>query len=76
MYHSDHSHHGYPPHVATQSMDPYAQSYVAPQAQTTYNGYGQTSTYAHTAPAHTATHQANSAYTSGEYDQSQYQGYR
>uniref|UniRef100_A0A1I8QF16 Uncharacterized protein n=1 Tax=Stomoxys calcitrans TaxID=35570 RepID=A0A1I8QF16_STOCA len=69
------SHHGYPPHVPAQTMDPYAQSYAAPQTQTAYNGYGQTATYAHTAPAHSTTHQANTAYTGSEYDQSQYQGY-
>ena len=59
-------------------MDPYAQSYAAPQTQTPYNGYGQTTAYSHAATTHPSAHQANSAYATHaatDYDQTQYQGY-
>lgn len=72
------SHHSYSQHDPSQTIDPYAQSYAAPQTQAPYNGYGQTSAYSHAATTHTG-HQANSGYATHaatEYDQSQYQGYR
>ncbi|TMW51979.1 hypothetical protein DOY81_002969 [Sarcophaga bullata] len=72
------SHHAYAQHDPSQSMDPYAQSYAAPQTQTPYNGYGQTTAYSHAATTHPSAHQANSAYATHaatEYDQTQYQGY-
>ncbi|XP_037828909.1 trithorax group protein osa [Lucilia sericata] len=73
------SHHAYAQHDPSQTMDPYAQSYAAPQTQAPYNGYGQTTAYSHAAaPTHPTAHQANSGYATHaatEYDQSQYQGY-
>ncbi|XP_037944270.1 serine/threonine-protein phosphatase 1 regulatory subunit 10-like [Teleopsis dalmanni] len=52
-----HGHHGYASHDQSQAVDPYAQSYAAPVAQTTYNGYAQSSDIvwdnARTLPTHT-----------------------
>lgn len=66
------SHHAYASHDQSQAVDPYAQSYAAPAAQTSYNGYGQSSYGTSTASP------AGGGYAqhTTEYDQSQYQGYR